>query len=107
MFITPKKKKTNKIANPRLAEKMRKLTAMYPTGNWRRDPFQPNNKVNKNYKKRTNAAKIIQRTVRLLRNIQSAKQLSPSKRTVNNPLWKKFVNYQMKRANESWRRTGY
>jgi hypothetical protein len=102
MFISRKKNKTPpRIADPKLAEKMRKLTSMYPPGNRRRDPlFFPNNKVKSNYARRTLAAKKIQMFVRLLKNIEKAKQTSPHTRTINNPLWVKFFNYQMKRANE-------
>ena len=100
MFIQ-RKKPTNKIADPKLAEKMRKLTSMYPPGNRRRDPlFFPNNKVKSNYARRTLAAKKIQMFVRLLKNIEKAKQTSPHTRTINNPVWVKFFKYQMKRANE-------
>jgi hypothetical protein len=127
MFLSSKKsRQKNRIANTKTAEQLRKLKSMYPPGNYRINPLGPSNKIRINYARKTLAAKIIQKYVRnkiridrarktlaakriqkyvrLLKNIEKAKQTIPHTRTINNPLWKKFYNYQMKRANEQFRR---
>ncbi len=96
MFISRPKPKPSNISDPKLRKTVEKLAAMYLRGNWRIDPHRTNN-VNKEFKKRTEAAKKIQRFVRKMRVINRAKACAPHTRTINNPNWKAFFEYQMRR----------
>jgi len=95
MFISRPKPKPSNIGDPKLKRSIEKLRAMFIHGtNWPVDPRRTNN-VNREYARRSEAAKKIQRLFRRSKVINRAKASAPHTRTINNPIWKAFFNYQM------------
>lgn len=95
MFLTPKRPKNQKISDPVLRKKMNQLAKLYPRNHVWRHMHKSANQVDKEYKQKINAAKKIQKFVRFMRRMNQARQISPEKRTSNNPLWKNFTEFQM------------
>ncbi len=95
MFISRPKPKPSNVGDPKLKRSLEKLRAMFIHGtNWPVDPRRTNN-VNREYTRRSEAAKKIQRSFRRSKIINRAKASVPYTRTINNPIWKAFFNYQM------------
>lgn len=86
MFIT--------TINPNIKRKMQELRKMYPRNKLHLHLHKTPEEVHKEYNNRVKAAKTIQKFVRFMKRMNKAKSLSPKQRTINNPLWRNFVNYQ-------------
>lgn len=96
MFLSSKKPKNPNYYDPVVKKKMKQLSEMYPRNQIWRHVRKSANQVNREYTKKTNAAKKIQKFIRFMRRMNNARRLNIQNRTPNNPLWFNFVTSQMR-----------